>query len=106
MKGRSNTENFQAEGTAPAKALSWVRKDMYLRNKRPLWLQKVSKGGEKEEGRLERPVEGRTYRVLKILKESEAALSCLQVLPPSPDYSWGSSRRGGMRCSQNNPKCN
>lgn len=51
---------------------------MCLSNKRPLWLQKVSKGGEKEEVRLEGPGTGRACRALKVIKVVRLSSPCLQ----------------------------
>lgn len=91
----SDTENFQAEGTAPTKALFWVGKDTYLSNKRHRGCQR---GARWREGRGE---VGDTCR-----KKSEAVLS----LPASPHPASAPTilgeAAGGEECSQNNPKCN
>lgn len=50
MRKGQYAKNFQAEGAAPAKALSWGRRDICLSKKRPLWLQKVNKGERRKRG--------------------------------------------------------
>lgn len=99
------SQNFKAEGTAPAKALSWGRKTHVSEQQKATVAAEGERQGEKEEVGLERPERGRACRALKVLRRMKLSSLCVQG-PAHSHYSWGSGKWGGMSYSQNNPKWN
>ena len=100
-KGQSHQE-LSGWGNSTCKGPVWVKNDTCLRNKRPLWLQKVNQW-ERTKSEVRETRKGKDCRALKVIKKSETIFSPTTRSHPPPNYSWGSGWLGGMGYCQDNP---
>ena len=81
-KGQLHQE-LSGWGNSTYKGPVWVKNDTCLRNKRPLWLQKVNTW-ERRKSEVTETRKGKDCRALKVIKKSEAIFSLTTRSHPPP----------------------
>ena len=81
-KGQLHQE-LSGWGNSTCKGPVWVKNDTCLRNKRPLWLQKVNTW-ERRKSEVRETRKGKDCRALKVIKKSEAIFSLTTRSHPPP----------------------
>ena len=81
-KGQLHQE-LSGWGNSTYKGPVWVKNDTCLRNKRPLWLQKVNTW-ERRKSEVRETRKGKDCRALKVIKKSEAIFSLTTRSHPPP----------------------